>query len=299
MSQFSEKEIMKSYKTFFVLLLVASLLINAITLFVPIFYINALGGMISGSEMGIKFLGRDMIIDEVDEYRERFGDNYVDYLGEPYKVYTSDHSFIIYEKNTNIKDILDVDSDFLDMIDKDTFIWKQSIRIVLTIMIIMILGSLLLLIPVNENSRGSINGHLLNENARNGMLANQLLVFRQMTTYNFWLNTIYFVVSLFTCWILLNDGKLEGVMTFTFIPWIAHLVVYIGCLVLKNHLRRALKGEVAPVGLGYSYASGYAVSASPKDTEGDKVELLMKYKELLDNGIITQEEYDAKKKDLL
>ena len=28
------------------------------------------------------------------------------------------------------------------------------------------------------------------------------------------------------------------------------------------------------------------------------VELLMKYKELLDNGIITQEEYDEKKKEI-
>ena len=296
MAEFNEKEILKGYKTFFVWLLVASLLINAVTLFVPIFYINELGGIISGSEMGIKFMGIDVIIDEVDEYRERFGEDYRKYLSEPYKVYTSENSYTIYEKNTNLKDTLDVDSDFFDIIDKDTFIWKQVIRVVLSIMIIAILLSALCLISFALSSSSSINERLRVENVDNGMLANDLLAYKQNITCNFWLNTVYFLVSLFACWGLFNDWELEGVMTFTFIPWIAHLAVYIGCLVLMNHLRMVLKGEVAPIGGRHL---GYAVAGSQRDTEVDKVELLMKYKEMLDNGIITQEEYDAKKKDLL
>ena len=36
-----------------------------------------------------------------------------------------------------------------------------------------------------------------------------------------------------------------------------------------------------------------------KDTVDNKLEMLKKYKELLDNNIITQEEFEAKKKQLL
>lgn len=40
-------------------------------------------------------------------------------------------------------------------------------------------------------------------------------------------------------------------------------------------------------------------SNKPKETKPDKFEEIKKYKELLDSGAITQEEYDAKKKELL
>ncbi len=85
-------------------------------------------------------------------------------------------------------------------------------------------------------------------------------------------------------------------MTFTFIPWIFQLAVFICNSMLAKHMKRALKGEVAPIGFG---SSGYSMNIPQKDTEEDKVELLIKYKELLDSGVITEEEYNAKKKELL
>lgn len=39
--------------------------------------------------------------------------------------------------------------------------------------------------------------------------------------------------------------------------------------------------------------------AEKKTSEEEKLTLLLKYKDLLDKGVITQEEFDAKKKELL
>lgn len=49
----------------------------------------------------------------------------------------------------------------------------------------------------------------------------------------------------------------------------------------------------------FDLASLYQNTGAAKDASGDKAEAIKKYKELLDSGAITQEEYDRKKADLL
>ena len=48
-----------------------------------------------------------------------------------------------------------------------------------------------------------------------------------------------------------------------------------------------------------SGAPKQAEASSSKMSEDEKIELLTKYKKLLDDGVITQEEFDNKKKEIL
>lgn len=265
MAEINEKEVVNSYKKLFMWLMIVSMLINLITLFVPIFHIDFLG--IKHSELGIKYLRFDMTDDTADKYEGMYGDYYPQGRPTP----STDMSF---------KDRLDVDSDFLSSED---FIWKQAIRVILFAMI-FIASCPLLLISKRFNK------------IANYTIEQKTSVYCSGVKINFWLNTIYMVLSVLLCWILLNEWEFEGAMTFTFIPWIFQLAVFICNHMLAKHMKRALKGEVAPIRFGsYAIMGG----SSMKDTEEDKVELLMKYKELLDSGVITEEEYNAKKKELL
>jgi len=47
------------------------------------------------------------------------------------------------------------------------------------------------------------------------------------------------------------------------------------------------------------YAYDSTASIDPKKKEEENIEILKQYKDMVDNGIITQEEYDKKKKDIL
>ncbi len=281
MAEINEKEILESYNKIFRWLLIVTILINLVTLFIPIFHVDL--GLVKVSEKGIKFLGIDTINDVVDEYKERFGDDYRDYLEEPYKVQTSENSYTLYERNTNLKDTLDVDSDFLD---SDNFIWKLAIRIILCVIVGFLLIGLLSSLPPKCHT----NAEIL-------QLSKGVII---CVKGLFWVNSIYTAISVLLCWILLNEWAFDGVMTLTFIPWMFQLAVFIGVNLLEKHMKSALKGEVTPINVSYMSQATKSRSANVRHiTDDDKAELLMKYKELLDSGVISEEEFNAKKKELL
>lgn len=73
------------------------------------------------------------------------------------------------------------------------------------------------------------------------------------------------------------------------------IVVLIALIVMKIEVENDEKAESTPL------AENEAKEPSPKQeiSQEEKLNLLLKYKSLLDNGVITQEEFDAKKKELL
>ncbi len=127
MAEVNQKEIVSSYKKLFMWLMILSMLINLITLFVPIFYFEFLG--IKQSELGIIYLGFDTTDDSTDKYESMYGDYY------PQSRPTSSTAM-------SFKDGLDVDSDFLN--SEEDFIWKQVIRLILFVIVFMTLCALLL-----------------------------------------------------------------------------------------------------------------------------------------------------------
>lgn len=60
-----------------------------------------------------------------------------------------------------------------------------------------------------------------------------------------------------------------------------------------------LAGLGAGMALGNTMAQGIQATANPADSSKSKVEQLRELKELLDEGILTQEEFDAEKKAVL
>ena len=67
-----------------------------------------------------------------------------------------------------------------------------------------------------------------------------------------------------------------------------------------NQSSNAAPVKSAPTSMGQDQVATAAPAATySKQNEFDKVDSIVKYKELLDMGIITQEEFDAKKKQLL
>lgn len=80
--------------------------------------------------------------------------------------------------------------------------------------------------------------------------------------------------------------------TMTYIPLVFQIVVY--CIV--KILKPSEDGKVFVSEKNTQHTQNHASIDSVNDDR--IVELLMKYKELLDNGIITQEEYDQKKQEI-
>lgn len=73
------------------------------------------------------------------------------------------------------------------------------------------------------------------------------------------------------------------------------IVVLISLIVMKIEVENDEEAESTPL------AKNEAKEPSPKQeiSQEEKLNLLLKYKSLLDKGVITQEEFDAKKKELL
>lgn len=73
------------------------------------------------------------------------------------------------------------------------------------------------------------------------------------------------------------------------------IVVLIALILMKIEVENDEKAESTPL------AENEAKESLPKQeiSQEEKLNLLLKYKSLLDNGVITQEEFDAKKKELL
>lgn len=73
------------------------------------------------------------------------------------------------------------------------------------------------------------------------------------------------------------------------------IVVLIALILMKIEVENDEEAESTPL------AKNEAKESLPKQeiSQEEKLNLLLKYKSLLDNGVITQEEFDAKKKELL
>lgn len=127
-------------------------------------------------------------------------------------------------------------------------------------------------------------------------------------------NIVYFVICLL--YILAGlDWDFESVLTgksmvstSTYLPVIGQIILLVVSKKIYNHYVKALKGQVNPISLsGNSYQAANAAQptarnaaeASGQTQKVNDLELLKKYKELLDGQIITQAEFDAKKKELL
>jgi len=100
----------------------------------------------------------------------------------------------------------------------------------------------------------------------------------------------------------------------TYIPVIGQILLYISTLIIYKHYTKAIKGEVKPLRLngiqdfavssretpmGSTSAYKEAATARSSAEQLENLELLQQYKDLLDCQIITQEEFNAKKKELL
>ena len=72
----------------------------------------------------------------------------------------------------------------------------------------------------------------------------------------------------------------------------------VGPYELMKEIKGYMNG-ISPVTPADNAASETLPAQAAEKTEGEKIELLRKYKKLLDDGIITQEEFEQKKKDLL
>ena len=124
-------------------------------------------------------------------------------------------------------------------------------------------------------------------------------MYRGAVGFSFVFNSIYMITVFLLCFFTLNEGNFEPVVTYTYIPWLIQLGVFIAAQVIKNHCTRAMKGEVAPL---RTVSENIEASPKPEEhtfSENDKVELLIKYKELLENGVITEEEYQQKKQEIM
>ena len=102
------------------------------------------------------------------------------------------------------------------------------------------------------------------------------------------------------------------VTTKTYMPMIFQIIVFAVAMFLYKHWGNAISGKTAPLNLGIGSSAQstttvhteqpkYQTSHPTQSTrsEIENLELLKKYKELFDTGIITEEEFNAKKKELL
>ncbi len=120
---------------------------------------------------------------------------------------------------------------------------------------------------------------------------------------NIFFTLMFFAIVLYNFFVLEHKA---GLHTFLYIPLIIQIALLIIGLYFKGHYKKARKGEVNPVNLFASFDEKFAESTKKNAElnanakgEKNKIELIAKYKELLDSGAITQEEFDRKKKELL
>ena len=102
------------------------------------------------------------------------------------------------------------------------------------------------------------------------------------------------------------------VTTKAYVPMIFQIIVFAIATFLYNHWGNAISGKVTPLNLaigGTAQSTPTARTEQPKYQMGnisqstrselENLELLKKYKELFDTGVITEEEFNAKKENLL
>lgn len=96
-----------------------------------------------------------------------------------------------------------------------------------------------------------------------------------------------------------NKGRSFGL--WWFYGWMLFIVALPHALLMQD-LGGAAQNYTPQVSFGdtdNSVNNHTANSSSPINPSGDAFDNIIKYKELLDVGVITQEEFDAKRKDLL
>ena len=139
-----------------------------------------------------------------------------------------------------------------------------------------------------------------------------VLVYRMMYSIRMGLgaNAVYYI---FCMYIILkgHDWDIASVIsgdvmvtTKTFVPLFFQIAIFIGSLLIYKHWEKAVAGQAKPLFYsGFSSApQGSAASVNVSNnvrSESETIELLTKYKELWDSGVITEEEFKAKKEELL
>ena len=98
------------------------------------------------------------------------------------------------------------------------------------------------------------------------------------------------IIIKFVCNSELPSYVSEYIDSSSFVPLIIGIALVIGYNLSLKYL------PDSNLSLGEALASS---DSSAKSNEVDRMEAISKYKELLDSGAITQEEFDAKKKQLL
>lgn len=98
--------------------------------------------------------------------------------------------------------------------------------------------------------------------------------------------------------------------TKTYLPLIFQLVILVVSVCIKNHWKKAIDGKVEPLSIGTPIQNSHMEQVRAHETierkksstvqnEMDNIDLLQKYKKMLDDQIITQEQFDKKKQELL
>ena len=111
---------------------------------------------------------------------------------------------------------------------------------------------------------------------------------------------------------IFSNNKPISITTKTYWSLIFQGIIIIWAILLLKHWDNAMAGKVTPLNLSFRGGLLSTFTSSPTEAEHqiknnaqnvrneiENLELLKKYKELLDNGIVTKDEYLAKKKELL
>lgn len=121
-----------------------------------------------------------------------------------------------------------------------------------------------------------------------------------------WINAGYF---LFCELVILKEHDwavadvLSGdalIKTSTFTPLLLQIVILVVACFLDRHMIEAMEGLKKPISIPFfSTNTTMSTAKTSKYSEQERVELLSKYKDLLDNQVITEEEFNTKKAELL
>ena len=96
----------------------------------------------------------------------------------------------------------------------------------------------------------------------------------------------------------LAEDFIDMVISIFVLAFICSIIVTLAMMKIKNE-GETESAPLAVTNTNASLTTTNAPLAEKKPSEEEKLTLLLKYKDLLDKGVITQEEFDAKKKELL
>ncbi len=118
------------------------------------------------------------------------------------------------------------------------------------------------------------------------------------------------IIAISYFWVALGEHNEKYIFSFT-IPVILYVLVALSllCLIIQQVLANLIIKEAEAHNCfdiqtiksmpAFAYSQGYAANVAGEPSLTANAEKLLEYKKLLDDGIITQEEFDAKRKQLL